>query len=89
MTDKPIKIEALKILEVLATSPFTECHSLTREFANVPARPGVYAFRHQHQGILYIGKSFDVKQRLRGGHKALGWAFIDRQPLSAMDREGN
>ena len=70
--------EAQRLLEIFASSPFGECHSLTREFVTVPARPGIYAFRHQGEGILYIGKAVNIRQRLRGGHKALGWAFIDR-----------
>ncbi len=70
--------EAARILEILSTTQFEDCHELTREFADVTPRPGIYAFRQRHEGILYIGKSRNVRQRLRGGHKALGWAFIDR-----------
>ena len=63
---------------MLRTIPFHECHPLTRKFDRLPNRPGIYAIHHQRQGILYIGKSGNVRRRLRGGHKALGWAFIDR-----------
>lgn len=70
--------EALRILKVLDEMPFDECSALTREFAELPPSPGIYAVKHKTQGILYIGKSGSVKGRFKGGHKALGWAFMDR-----------
>jgi excinuclease UvrABC nuclease subunit len=27
---------------------------------------------------LYIGKAANIQRRIRNGHKALGWAFVDR-----------
>jgi GIY-YIG catalytic domain len=73
-----INAEATRLLSTLSNTPFSDCHPLTREFAEVTPRPGIYAFRHNQAGVLYIGKSKNIRQRLRGGHKALGWAFIDR-----------
>lgn len=73
-----IETEANRLLEVFSTTPFSDCHPLTREFNSVPARAGIYGFRHVDQELLYIGKARDIRLRLRGGHKALGWAFIDR-----------
>ena len=73
-----VRGQAQRILEIFYSTPFIECHPLTREFASIPARSGIYAFRHQSEGILYIGKAVNIRQRLRGGHKALAWAFIDR-----------
>jgi excinuclease UvrABC nuclease subunit len=73
-----INTEAARLLSILGSTSFSDCHPLTREFADVTPRPGIYAFRHNQAGILYIGKSKNIRQRLRGGHKALGWAFIDR-----------
>jgi excinuclease UvrABC nuclease subunit len=73
-----INTQARQYLNLLNSLPFAECHSLTRNFSDVTPRPGLYAFRHAPSGILYIGKSQNVRKRLRGGHKALGWAFIDR-----------
>lgn len=70
--------EAARLLHILNTTPFQDCYPLSREFHTLPNRPGIYAIYHRIQGILYIGKSGNVKSRLRGGHKALGWAFIDR-----------
>ncbi len=70
--------EAARLLRVLNTLPFQECCPLSREFYELPNRPALYALKHRTQGILYIGKSGNVKSRFRGGHKALGWAFIDR-----------
>lgn len=73
-----ISAEALRILKILDEMPFDDCCPLTREFADLPPRPGIYAVKHKTQGILYIGKSGSVKGRFKGGHKALGWAFMDR-----------
>jgi excinuclease UvrABC nuclease subunit len=73
-----INTQARQFLTLLNSLPFTDCHALTRNFSDVTPRPGLYAFRHIPSGILYIGKSQNVRKRLRGGHKALGWAFIDR-----------
>jgi excinuclease UvrABC nuclease subunit len=69
--------EATRLLQILSTTSFQQCCPLSREFNELPNRPGLYAIKHRTQGILYIGKSGNVKSRLRGGHKALGWAFID------------
>ncbi|MEL6973502.1 MAG: GIY-YIG nuclease family protein [Bacteroidota bacterium] len=73
-----ISAEALRILKTLDEMPFDDCYPLTKEFADLPPRPGIYAVKHKSQGILYIGKSGSVKGRFKGGHKALGWAFMDR-----------
>jgi excinuclease UvrABC nuclease subunit len=78
MANSELDAEALRLLQLLMDLPFEECHALTREFATVTPRSGVYVFRHQQEGVLYIGKAVNIRQRLRGGHKALGWAFIDR-----------
>ena len=80
MTDPvdAINTEALRILQLLNEMPFDTCCPLTREFAELPPRPGIYAVKHKRQGILYVGKSGSVRGRFKGGHKALGWAFMDR-----------
>lgn len=72
-----INDEAARLLQILKTLSFEQCCPF-RDFRSLPNRPGIYALRHQHQGMLYIGKSGNVRSRFRGGHKALGWAFIDR-----------
>ena len=69
-----IQQEARQILDTLAFTPFEQCHSLSREFATIPARVGLYAFRHSSEGLLYIGKAKNLRNRLRNGHKAFLWA---------------
>jgi hypothetical protein len=64
MTDDFITTEAERLLEIVAGAPFLDCHPLTREFRTVPARPGIYGLRHIDQGILYIGKAGDMRNRL-------------------------
>ena len=80
MTDSAdsIKAEAFRILKLLEEMSFDNCCPLTRDFAELPPRPGIYAVKHKAQGILYVGKSGSVRGRFKGGHKALGWAFMDR-----------
>nr|WP_255527383.1 GIY-YIG nuclease family protein [Trichocoleus sp. FACHB-46] len=39
-------------------------------------RPGIYAVRHRTEGLLYVGKAQDIKERFRGGHKSLIWAWL-------------
>lgn len=73
-----VRSEADWLLEYFRSMPFEECHVLTRKFETVPARTGVYAFRHRVNGVLYIGKAANMQRRIRNGHKALGWAFVDR-----------
>jgi excinuclease UvrABC nuclease subunit len=73
-----VQSEAERILERFQSMPFEAGHLLTRELATVPARTGIYAFRHRVNGVLYIGKAANMKRRICSGHKALGWAFIDR-----------
>ena len=38
---------------------------------------GIYAVKHRTFGILYIGKTRTLRDRFRGCHKALLWAFIE------------
>jgi excinuclease UvrABC nuclease subunit len=73
-----LKAEAQRVLQQLATKPFSQCYPLTREFESMPNSPGFYAFRHRLEGVLYIGIATNLRRRFRNGHKALAWAFIDR-----------
>ncbi|WNZ45532.1 GIY-YIG nuclease family protein [Leptolyngbya boryana CZ1] len=73
-----IQQEAQLILDTLAFTPFENCIPLSREFDDIPSRPGLYAFRHQTEGLLYIGKAKNLRDRLKGGHKAYLWGWLDR-----------
>jgi hypothetical protein len=53
--DSELQTQARIILDAIAFTPFEQCQSLSREFANTPARPGIYAIRHKTDGLLYIG----------------------------------
>jgi len=72
-----IQFEARQILNTLAFTPFEQCQPLTRTFEEIPARVGLYAFRHSYEGLLYIGKAKNLRDRLRGGHKAFLWGWLD------------
>jgi excinuclease UvrABC nuclease subunit len=72
----PIQQEARQILDTLAFTPFDWCHPLSHDFDTIPARVGLYAFRHRIQGLLYIGKAKNPRDRLRGGHKAFLWGWV-------------
>ena len=53
--DSELQIQARKTLDAIVFTPFDQCQPLSREFANIPARPGIYAIRHKTDGLLYIG----------------------------------
>ncbi len=73
-----IQQETRQILDTLAFTPFEQCQPLSREFDTIPVRVGLYAFRHSWEGLLYIGKAKNLRDRLRGGHKAFLWGWLDR-----------
>jgi len=72
-----IQQEAQAILHILASTPFQDCIALSKEFRELPMSAGIYAVKHRTLGILYIGKTRTLRDRFRGGHKALLWAFIE------------
>ncbi|MCJ8279782.1 MAG: GIY-YIG nuclease family protein [Rivularia sp. ALOHA_DT_140] len=76
--DSELQIQARKILDAIAFTPFEQCQPLSREFASIPARPGIYAIRHKSDGLLYIGKTKNLRSRFSGGHKAFLWAWLDK-----------
>jgi hypothetical protein len=73
-----IQPEARQILDTLVFTPFKQCQPLSRKFETIPTRVGLYAFRHSSEGLLYIGKAKNLRDRLRGGHKAFLWGWLDR-----------
>jgi len=76
--DSELQIQARNILDAIALIPFEQCQSLSREFRNLPARPGIYAIRHKTYGLLYVGKTKSLRGRFNGGHKAFLWAWLDK-----------
>lgn len=76
--DSELQAQARKILDAIAFTPFEQCQPLSREFDNIPARPGIYAVRHKIDGLLYIGKTKSLRGRFSGGHKAFLWAWLDK-----------
>lgn len=76
--ESELQAQARKILDAIAFTSFEQCQPLSREFANIPARPGIYAIRHKTEGLLYIGKTKSLRGRFSGGHKAFLWAWLDK-----------
>ncbi|MDZ8093435.1 MAG: GIY-YIG nuclease family protein [Nostoc sp. DedQUE05] len=76
--DSELQAQARKILDAIAFIPFEQCQPLSRDFATIPARPGIYAIRHKTHGLLYIGKTKSLRGRFSGGHKAFLWAWLDK-----------
>ena len=68
---------AQAILNYLVSVPFEDCIPVSKEFRELPMSAGIYAVRHRSLGILYIGKTRLLRDRFRGGHKAMLWAFIE------------
>jgi excinuclease UvrABC nuclease subunit len=77
-TTMRLTAQAQSIFNQMSSLPFEECFRLSRKFVDFPANPGIYVVRHRTHGVLYIGKSTNVRRRFCDGHKALCWAFIDR-----------
>ena len=73
----PIVQESQAILATLALTEFNNCIPLSKEFRQLPMTAGIYAVKHRTLGILYIVKARTLRDRFRGGHKALLWAFIE------------
>lgn len=71
-----IEAQARAILDTLVGVPFSKCIPISRDFTDLAAKPGLYAVRHRGDGLLYIGKAQDIKERFKGGHKALTWSWI-------------
>ena len=69
---------ARSILDKIAFTPFYRCLTLSRHFEQFPPVPGIYAIRHQTLGLLYIGKTKNLRGRFKGGHKAFLWAWLDQ-----------
>jgi excinuclease UvrABC nuclease subunit len=76
--DSELQTQARRILDEIAFTPFEQCQPLSRDFDNIPTRPGIYAIRHRTDGLLYIGKTKSLRGRFRGGHKAFLWAWLDK-----------
>ncbi|MEW5858775.1 MAG: GIY-YIG nuclease family protein [Cyanobacteriota bacterium] len=76
--DSELPIQARRILDAIALTPFEQCQPLSREFGDIPARSGIYAIRHRTDGLLYIGKTKSLRGRFSGGHKAFLWAWLDK-----------
>jgi len=76
--DFELQTKARRILDEIAFTPFEQCQPLSRDFDNIPTRPGIYAIRHRTDGLLYIGKTKSLRGRFSGGHKAFLWAWLDK-----------
>lgn len=76
--DSELQMQARQILDSIAFTAFEQCQPLSRNFNNIPARPGIYAIRHKTDGLLYIGKTKSLRGRFSGGHKAFLWAWLDK-----------
>jgi predicted GIY-YIG superfamily endonuclease len=72
-----IEVQAREILNFLVQLPFSNCVPISRDFAELTTKPGIYAIRHRLEGLLYIGKAQDIKERFRGGHKAITWSWLE------------
>lgn len=71
-----IEVQARAILDALMNQPFSNCVPISRDFATLATKPGLYAVRHRTEGLLYVGKAQDIKERFRGGHKSITWSWI-------------
>jgi hypothetical protein len=59
-----IEAQAREILNSLVQRPFSACIPISRDFAGLTTKPGIYAMRHRIEGF-------------RGGHKAITWSWLE------------
>jgi GIY-YIG catalytic domain len=71
-----IEAQAKVILDFLVQQAFLDCVPISRNFVDLTTKPGIYAVRHRSDGLLYVGKAQDIKERFRGGHKAVTWSWL-------------
>jgi len=72
-----LRTKKSEILKFLVQLPFGDCIPISRDFVGLTSKPGIYAIRHRSEELLYIGKAQDIKERFRGGHKAITWAWLE------------
>lgn len=77
MTDDELRSKGESILAVLYSTDFVAGHPVTKELEGLPNHPGIYAIQHESGEILYIGKGKGLKERLKNGHKAFFWAWLE------------
>ena len=85
-----IELRGIEILNFLVQRPFVSCVPISCNFTVLSTKPGIYAVRHRSEGLLYIGKAQDVKERFRGGHKAITWSWLedyDHRDVAISTRE--
>lgn len=73
-----LQAQAQEILDEIAFVPFELCHPIGRRFSNISPSPGIYAIRHKTDGLLYVGKTQNLRSRFSGGHKAFLWSWLDK-----------
>jgi hypothetical protein len=66
-----VEAQAGTILDTLLEMDFSVCVPITRDFAELTTRLEIYAVRHRTEGLLYVRKAQDMKERFRGGHKSI------------------
>ncbi len=82
MNEDKFQQDAIEILDRLTLMLFEDCFVLDKTLHALPKHSGIYAVKHRSQGILYIGKSFNIRNRFMGGHKALFYAYADCLPIT-------
>jgi hypothetical protein len=61
-----IEEQARSILDSLMQRPFADCVAISRSFADLPTKPGIYAVRHRSEGLLYVGEGSGYEGTISG-----------------------
>lgn len=72
-----LRAKADRMLAVLYSTDFDRGHPITKELKGLPSHPGIYAIKHRSGEILYVGKGKGLRERLKNGHKAFFWAWVE------------
>jgi hypothetical protein len=72
--------EATRVIRLLRITPFEQCTTLEKGFANLSFQAGIYAIKSDEAEILYVGMTSAFRTRFQNGHQALLKILISGVP---------
>lgn len=72
--------EATRVIRLLQSTPFEQCTTIEKGFANLSFQAGIYAIKSDEAEILYVGMTSAFRTRFQNGHQALLKILISGVP---------
>jgi hypothetical protein len=72
--------EATRVIRLLQRTPFEQCTTIEKGFANLSFQAGIYAIKSDEAEILYVGMTSAFRTRFQNGHQALLKILISGVP---------